>query len=384
MMNRLEIVKAKYKEGPASKMKLLKRSGTPAAEVVPEDLIRHTDELKERSEMLMRSVDVMLRFLKAFALDIEEIQSDRYKEEVETLTERFQSEERTKRLELHFERQKERILTFIERQKGYVQDRETELRDIIDLLTKAMANLNIENIEFYHRIHEQGEKIIEISGLDDIKKIKNALKVEVEQMWEMVELKQDQEKRQIQSLANQVHTLQTELEVAKKRSMTDGLTGIYNRHALDLYLDERIERNRMVHNDFCLLMVDIDNFKQINDKYGHQIGDRVLVALAQKCRGAIRGDDFLARYGGEEFTIILEGASFRNALKKGRSICTNIASVRYATSDVQSEDFLSMTVSIGMSQYKKGDTPEELIARADKALYEAKRKGKNCVVGKKS
>jgi diguanylate cyclase len=61
----------------------------------------------------------------------------------------------------------------------------------------------------------------------------------------------------------------------------------------------------MVHADFSLMMIDIDNFKQINDKYGHLIGDRVLVALAQKCHGAIRGDDFLARYGGEEFTIVL-------------------------------------------------------------------------------
>ncbi len=365
-------------------MKLLKRSSAPSAETTPDDLIRQADEFKERSDMLLRSVDVILRFLKAFALDIEEIQSERYKEEVQELTERFQSEKRSKRLEIHFERQKERILKFIERQKSYIQDRETELRDIIDLLAKAMANLNIENIEFYHRIHEQGEKIIEISGLNDIKKIKNALKVEVEQMWEMVELKQDQEKRQIQSLANQVNTLQAELEVAKKRSMTDGLTGVYNRHALDQYLTDRIERNHMVHIDFSLMMIDIDNFKLINDKYGHPIGDRVLVALAQKCHGAIRGDDFLARYGGEEFTIILEGATFRNALKKARSICNNIASVRYATSEVQTDDYLSMTVSIGMSQFKKSDTPKELIARADKALYEAKRKGKNCVVGKKS
>ncbi len=364
-------------------IKLLKRGDKPLPEGHSDAVIQSATEMKERAEMLFRSVDVLLHFLKAFALDIKEIHAERYKQEVQALNDLFHSDERSKRIEMHFERQKERILAFIERQRSYVHDKEKELRDIIDLLTKAMANLNVENLEFYRRIHDQGEKMIEISGLDDIKKIKNALKVEVEQMWEMVELKQDQEKRQIQSLANQVHTLQAELEAAKKKSMTDGLTGVYNRHALDHFLAERIDRNRMVHADFSLMMVDIDNFKQINDKYGHLIGDRVLVALAQKCHGAIRGDDFLARYGGEEFTIILEGTTFRNALKKARTICTSVAAVRYATSEVQKDDYLSMTVSIGMTQFKKGDTPEKLVARADKALYEAKRKGKNCVVGQR-
>jgi len=132
------------------------------------------------------------------------------------------------------------------------------------------------------------------------------------------------------------------------------------------------------------MMIDIDNFKQINDKYGHVIGDRVLVALAQKCRTLIRSEDFIARYGGEEFTIILEGASLRHAIKKAQQICSTIASVRYATSESQSQDYLSMSVSIGASQFKKGDTPESLISRADKALYEAKHKGKNRVIGRKS
>ena len=132
------------------------------------------------------------------------------------------------------------------------------------------------------------------------------------------------------------------------------------------------------------MMIDIDDFKQINDNFGHTIGDRVLMALAQKCRNHIRGEDFLARYGGEEFTIILEGASLRIALKKAREICSLIASVRYATSESQKDDYLSMTVSIGVSQYKKGDSAGDLIERADKALYDAKRKGKNRAVSRKS
>lgn len=365
-------------------MGLIKRSAAPSEEADLQLMTEKIAAVQERCDVFSRSIEVMFHFLKTFVIDVEEIQSDRFKEEIQELSEKFNETQRPKRLEMEFDNKKERILNFIDRQHAYINDREKELRDIITLLTRAMANLNIENLEFYQRINKQSEKIIEISDLDNIKKLKNALKIEVDQMREIVHQKKDQEQRQIRLLASQVNTLQTELEAAREKAMTDGLTGVYNRQALDDFLEERIERNRIVYRDFSIMMIDIDDFKQINDTYGHTIGDRVLIALAQKCRNFIRGEDFFARYGGEEFTIVLEGASYRNTIKKGREMCANIASVRYATSESQKEDYLSMTVSIGVSQFKKGDTACELIERADKALYDAKRKGKNCVVGRKS
>lgn len=340
--------------------------------------------LEERSAMLLRTVNVLLHLLQAFALDIKEIQADRFKEELKALNERLQSDEKPKRLEVHFENQKERMLAFIDRQRSYLEDREKELRDIIDLLTRAMANLNVENREFYERIYDQSDKLIALNDLDDIKKLKSALQAEVDQMRDLVHIKKDQEQRQIQLLAGQVQTLQKELNKAREKSMTDPLTGIYNRQALDDVLAERIMRSRIVENDFCLLMIDVDDFKQINDQYGHIIGDRVLIAIAQKLRNAIRGEDLLARYGGEEFTIILEGAILRHGLKKARQICHTIASVRYATSETQTDNYLTLTVSIGVTAYRKGDTAEDLIGRADQALFQAKHKGKNRVVAKKS
>ncbi|MBT8338988.1 MAG: GGDEF domain-containing protein, partial [Desulfatitalea sp.] len=288
-------------------MKRLKGSSS-AASMDAKSLLAEADLLKARCDMFQTSIAALMHFLKAFALDVAEIRSDRFKEQIQQLAERFQEAEKPKRLALEFEDEKEKILNFIECQQTYIKDRETELRDIIDLLTKAMANLNVENREFYQRINEQSEKIIEISHLDDIKRIKNALKLEVDQMREIVNLKQDQEHRQIRLLAGQVQSLQSELEQARSKAMTDGLTGIYNRQALNDYLAERIERNQVMNSDLSLMMIDIDDFKKINDKYGHLIGDRVLMAVAQKCKNAIRGDDFLARYGGEEFTIVLECA----------------------------------------------------------------------------
>lgn len=334
--------------------------------------------LDEKTHMLRRTIEVLLLFLKTSALDIKEIEADAFKKDLEDLARRIASPERPKRIELHFEHRKNKLLSFIERQKTYVVDREKELRDIINLLTKAMANLDVENHKFYRRVYDQSGKMEQITRLDDIKTIKSALKHEVNQMREIIKQKEDQNKRQVKHLASQVDALQQELHKARTKSMTDGLTGIFNREAFDNTLGEFLERSLVMNTGFALLMLDLDDFKAINDTHGHLIGDRVLMAFAQKCRGLVRGDDVIARYGGEEFAIILSGANLRNALAKARQICGAIAAARYATCDGNSEqDYLSVTVSIGVSAYKKGDTEQSLISRADKALYKAKRKGKN-------
>ena len=348
-----------------------------------DQLIEKYNLLTVKSDVYLRSIEALIHFLKSFALDVREIHSGQFKDTVDALLERFSSMERPKQIELHFEHQKASILAFIERQHLYISDREKELRDIIELLTKAMANLDIENREFYQRVHDQGEKMDQITLLDDIKKIKSALAHEVAQMREIVNIKKDQDRRQVQHLASQVECLREELEKSKAKSMTDGLTGVYNRQAFNDTIVEVIERSRVMHSTFSLLMLDLDDFKKINDTYGHLVGDQVLVALCQKCRNAIRGDDFMARYGGEEFAIILTGASLRNALKKARSICTAVSTSRYATCSDENDDYLCMTVSIGVTEYRKDDTADSVISRADKALYKAKKSGKNRAVAKK-
>jgi diguanylate cyclase (GGDEF)-like protein len=144
-----------------------------------------------------------------------------------------------------------------------------------------------------------------------------------------------------------------------------------------------VDRNTVSPVPFSLLMLDIDNFKRINDTYGHPVGDRVILAVVQQCKGLIRKDDFLARYGGEEFAIILPAASLRHGSKKARAICKAIAVMRYPLDSQAPHTILSFTVSIGVSTCRPGDTVASIVERADKALYEAKRLGKNRVVSEK-
>lgn len=359
-------------------MKLFGKS--PPGETDPAALAKGLEDAKERLTVLLETIQALFLFLREYTLDIDEIDTEDFKNQLKALQEKFQATETPKRIAGHFDRKKGDILKHIERQRTYLNERETEFREIIDLMTAAMSGLDIENRDFYSSIRSQGQRFEEITLLDDIKRIKNELVQEVEKMRAMVRQKESQDQKTLESLSSQVDVLKKELNKARQSASIDGLTGVYNRKALDDHLLSLIDRNRVTKSPFSLLMMDLDKFKQLNDTYGHTVGDRMLVAFAEKCRGSVRSDDFLARYGGEEFTLILPGASLRNATKKAKHLCKTIAGSRYAADDSPKADVISVTVSIGVSAYRQGDTIQSLVERADQCLYKAKADGRNRVV----
>ena len=348
-----------------------------------ENLAAELSESNQKSEYFLLAIQALLQFLKEFALDLKEINSDGYKEGISHLAAKFSTENNLKKIESRFNRGKKKIDAFIELQKKYLLDRENELKDIIEILSKAMITLDTENQAYNQKIIKQSDNIEEITRLDDIKRLKQALIQEIEQIRETVKEKQSHDSTKLEFLSQKVNNLSMELERARTESLTDGMTGIYNRKAFDSHISSLVEKNTLSRAPFSLLMLDIDDFKNVNDVYGHQTGDRVILAIIGKCRQSIRGADFLARYGGEEFVIILPGASLKNAIKRAEHICKSIASTRYYLDDVAGSPTLSVTVSIGVSSLQKADTVATVTHRADKALYAAKHNGKNCVFSEK-
>lgn len=332
-----------------------------------------------KKAFLLLAIRVLLQFVQDFSLDLKEIRSDEFRKRISDLSAEFAKDKKTKKIQSCFEKNKKVIADFIKRQKDYLIDRENEFKDIIDILSRAMVTLDTENREYNQKILKQSEKIEQITLLDDIKKLKQALIQEIEQIRQTVKEKQSRDSAKLEILSNQVSTLNVQLEKARTESVTDGLTGIYNRKAFDHYLADILEKNTTSGSTFALLMLDIDNFKGINDTHGHQIGDRVLLAIVNKCRQSIRGEDFLARYGGEEFVMVLPGASLENAVKKADQICSTIAATRYFLDDASGSQTLAVTVSIGVIAHRESDTAAGIIERVDKALYAAKDAGKNRV-----
>jgi diguanylate cyclase (GGDEF)-like protein len=168
--------------------------------------------------------------------------------------------------------------------------------------------------------------------------------------------------------------MQQQNRVLETLSITDSLTGLYNRSKLDAILSDQIARFKRTQREFTLLMMDIDHFKTLNDTYGHLTGDEVLAAVAQILVQSIRSIDYAARYGGDEFIIILVETSAEQALRTAERICDQVEGMIY---NIDSSS-IAVTVSIGIVQCQPGDeTPTAVLARADMALYEAKRAGRN-------
>lgn len=170
--------------------------------------------------------------------------------------------------------------------------------------------------------------------------------------------------------------LKKELEKYKMESVTDPLTGLFNRKFMNKKLDEEIERAKRYKSKFSLIFLDIDNFKKINDVYGHIVGDFVLKYLANIIKSELRKVDYAFRYGGEEMVVLVSEANLENALKFANRL---LETVRNTVFKYKTEE-LKITISIGVAEYKAGETIEQLIERADMAMLRAKREGKDRVV----
>ena len=160
----------------------------------------------------------------------------------------------------------------------------------------------------------------------------------------------------------------------EKLANTDPLTGAYNRRYLNEFTSDYLKIVKREENDFSLLIVDLDDFKKINDTYGHEIGDQVLIQFVKIAKETIRENDLIIRFGGDEFIILLPNTSDINAKFLANKIIDKIGKYNMIAK-------VNFSISIGLSIYNENDSNiDDVIQRADKSLYEAKRNGKNCVV----
>lgn len=183
-------------------------------------------------------------------------------------------------------------------------------------------------------------------------------------------------RKHLQRLERDSFDLRDQVAQTYRQAMRDPLTGLANRRAYEEKVDHEYARWKRFGDPLALLVLDVDDFKQINDRFGHSAGDKALVMIARVLDARPRQTDFIARYGGEEFVVLFTGAHRDDALRVADAMRLGVANSGLHASG----EPLQITVSGGLAMFASGDDPAAVFERADAALYRAKHEGKNRIV----
>ncbi|MEM7621522.1 MAG: GGDEF domain-containing protein [Pseudomonadota bacterium] len=246
----------------------------------------------------------------------------------------------------------------------------TELKEVIELINTLASSSGQ-----YGKSLDTA--IGEMEAIETPSQLKNIVGSLATATKDMVANTQKMESR-LQESKEQIEDLKHALEEIRTESMTDQLTGIANRKKFDEVLEQEMADANISGDGLCLLLTDIDYFKNFNDKYGHQTGDQVLRLVATSMDSIFAKRGLAARYGGEEFAVVLPKVDLDAAIVLAEKLCHNIRNKElYQKSSNTSLG--RITLSIGVAMYTAGECKENFIERVDKLLYHAKATGRDRV-----
>src|SRR5450432_1005922 len=227
------------------------------------------------------------------------------------------------------------------------------------------------------RIREQMVRLEALAQGSSTSDLKREVLATVVTVAQVIEERKRNDHARVEDLGARVRLLGEELESARKESEVDPLTRLFNRKAFDAFLARTVELSHAFEQPACLLLVDLDRFKPINDTFGHQTGDSVLSKLADVLsRIFLRKNDLVARYGGDELAVVLRETSVRDGQMLADRLLRAVRAVRVECEGTS----IGLTVSIGIAGLAEEDSGVTWLARTDRALYQAKNAGRDRVM----
>lgn len=251
---------------------------------------------------------------------------------------------------------KQRLETALDAQRAEVQQ-------ILTTLAEAASALEHQNNSYAGEFRSFTRQLEAVSRLDSLSEIRRRLTIQVAQMKTSLERVSREHQESLEQLRRELQNFQGRLERAEQLASTDGLTGLANRRECERRLREWIQSGQT----FCLMLMDLDQFKALNDRYGHHVGDQVLVTFAQNLRQQFRATDLVGRWGGDEFVAIMD-CPLAQALQKSRQVIER-AGGWYTVSSAGKSFRVLVRASAGLAEHRPDETLEQLYTRADEALY---------------
>lgn len=251
---------------------------------------------------------------------------------------------------------------------------EMEVRRLLADIVQIIVDAGLELSRYSAVLGSCSRRLENADDLRDIRKLVRTILDDTRNVSES----NSQVASALKDRAQEIDQLRAELEKVRQEAVRDPLTGLANRRAFDERLAESLDDTLQQLKNICLMMIDIDHFKTVNDKHGHQIGDKILQFIGTVLKKNFKGKDLVARFGGDEFAVIIENAPRAGVLHTAETIRQQIESSQLKRTDT-GEPLGQITVSIGYDCLRADDSPAKVLDRADKALYDAKQEGRNRV-----
>jgi diguanylate cyclase len=258
--------------------------------------------------------------------------------------------------------------------KRDLSEAQARLKEMLAGFVDRLSEVTISTGDYHELLIQSARRISEASSIDELSTVVGELLLETRHAQEST-LRAGQELTELRERVDkanlEIARLQNELDTASRLMRHDPLTGALNRKGLDEALMREISTVKRKGSPLCIALLDIDDFKKVNDVHGHSTGDEALCHLTRTVTETLRPQDVVARYGGEEFIILVPRSSEKQMERISEKLCSNIAEAHIAQ--------LPLTVSLGYTLFRPEESSLDFINRADQAMYDAKKKGKNRV-----
>ncbi len=254
-----------------------------------------------------------------------------------------------------------------EQAAAILEQKVKEVKEILRIVGEMVATLTAQNKSHGARLGEFANQLSSLSRLDSLPEIRARLADGVRQLKTCIAAIEDERRTTLGQLQSELQTFEQRLQQAETLAFTDALTGVGNRAAGQRTLDHWTQSDK----PFSVLMFDLDRFKAINDRWGHQAGDMVLKTFARRLGDNVRPGDLVCRWGGDEFLVLLACCRMEEALGIARRLSACCKQPYQLSANGRNWE-LEVHASVGAAEYRYGEAAEELIARADKFLYREK------------